>query len=42
LYLSPRTVEKHVERLLAKTGSDNRAQLATYAWRRTSGTWPRT
>ena len=34
LYLSPRTVEKHVERLLAKTGSANRAQLATYALRR--------
>nr|WP_219415845.1 LuxR family transcriptional regulator [Pseudonocardia nigra] len=33
LYLSPRTVEKHVERLLAKTGSVNRAQLATYALR---------
>ncbi|MGI5128273.1 ATP-binding protein [Pseudonocardia sp. CA-107938] len=33
LYLSPRTVEKHVERLLAKTGSANRAQLATYALR---------
>jgi DNA-binding CsgD family transcriptional regulator len=31
LFLSPRTVEKHVEHLLAKTGSTNRAQLATYA-----------
>jgi DNA-binding CsgD family transcriptional regulator len=31
LFLSPRTVEKHVERLLAKTGSTNRAQLVTYA-----------
>jgi DNA-binding CsgD family transcriptional regulator len=28
LYLSPRTVEKHVERLLVKTGSGNRAALA--------------
>jgi DNA-binding CsgD family transcriptional regulator len=34
LFLSPRTVEKHVERLLAKTGTANRAQLATYAVRR--------
>jgi DNA-binding NarL/FixJ family response regulator len=34
LFLSPRTVEKHVERLLAKTGNANRAQLATYAMRR--------
>lgn len=33
LFLSSRTVEKHVERLLAKTGSMNRAQLATYALR---------
>ena len=33
LFLSPRTVEKHVERLLAKTGSNNRAQLATYVLR---------
>jgi DNA-binding CsgD family transcriptional regulator len=31
LYLSPRTVEKHIERLLAKTNSANRAQLATHA-----------
>jgi DNA-binding CsgD family transcriptional regulator/tetratricopeptide (TPR) repeat protein len=31
LFLSARTVEKHVERLLAKTGSANRAQLATFA-----------
>ena len=30
LFLSPRTVEKHVERLLAKTGL-RRAELATYA-----------
>lgn len=28
LYLSPRTVEKHVERLLVKTGAVNRAALA--------------
>ncbi len=34
LFLSPRTVEKHVERLLAKTGAANRSQLATYAVRR--------
>ena len=33
LHMSPRTVEKHVERLLAKTGTTNRAQLATYAVR---------
>jgi len=31
LFLSPRTVEKYVERLLAKTGSVNRSQLVTYA-----------
>lgn len=34
LHLSVRTVEKHLERLLAKTGSANRAQLATYTLRR--------
>jgi DNA-binding CsgD family transcriptional regulator len=28
LYLSPRTVEKHVERMLGKTGAANRAALA--------------
>ncbi|HET7725237.1 MAG TPA: LuxR C-terminal-related transcriptional regulator, partial [Propionibacteriaceae bacterium] len=28
LFLSPRTVEKHVERMLAKTGAPNRAALA--------------
>ena len=28
LYLSPRTVEKHVERILAKTGHGNRTALA--------------
>jgi DNA-binding NarL/FixJ family response regulator len=33
LFLSPRTVEKYVERLLMKTSSANRAQLATYAVR---------
>lgn len=33
LYLSPRTVEKHVERLLLKTGLGNRAQLAALAGR---------
>jgi DNA-binding CsgD family transcriptional regulator len=38
LYLSSRTVEKHVERLLAKTGSSNRAQLATYALRQDEDT----
>jgi DNA-binding CsgD family transcriptional regulator len=31
LYLSVRTVEKHVERLLSKTGQVNRTALATYA-----------
>ncbi|MBV9803286.1 MAG: helix-turn-helix transcriptional regulator [Solirubrobacterales bacterium] len=31
LYLSPRTVEKHVERLLAKTDSPNRVALAGQA-----------
>jgi DNA-binding NarL/FixJ family response regulator len=31
LYLSPRTVEKHVASLLAKTGGRRRAQLAKYA-----------
>ena len=31
LYLSPRTVEKHVERLLAKTGAANRTALAALA-----------
>ena len=33
LYLSPRTVEKHVERLLAKTGAGNRSQLVGRAAR---------
>ncbi len=31
LYLSPRTVEKHVERILTKTGQPNRTALAAYA-----------
>ena len=31
LYLSPRTVEKHVASLVAKTGVGDRRQLATYA-----------
>jgi DNA-binding CsgD family transcriptional regulator len=30
LHLSPRTVEKHVASLLAKTGCRRRAQLAGY------------
>jgi DNA-binding CsgD family transcriptional regulator len=34
LFLSPRTVEKHVERLLAKTGVHNRSQLVARAARR--------
>jgi DNA-binding CsgD family transcriptional regulator len=33
LFLSPRTVEKHVERLLAKTGVARRAELAAWAAR---------
>lgn len=33
LYLSPRTVEKHVERLLMKTATANRTQLAALAAR---------
>jgi len=33
LYLSPRTVEKHVERLLLKTGAPNRTALAALARR---------
>ena len=31
LYLSPRTVEKHVESLLRKTGARSRTQLLTIA-----------
>jgi DNA-binding CsgD family transcriptional regulator len=31
LYLSPRTVEKHVERILSKTGQINRTALAAFA-----------
>ncbi|MDP9442545.1 MAG: AAA family ATPase [Actinomycetota bacterium] len=33
LYLSPRTIEKHVERLLVKTETANRAQLTAFAVR---------
>ncbi|MBN9111743.1 MAG: AAA family ATPase [Pseudonocardia sp.] len=33
LFLSPRTVEKHVERLLAKTGTTRRTELVAYAAR---------
>jgi DNA-binding CsgD family transcriptional regulator len=33
LFLSPRTVEKHVERLLAKTGVTRRAELVAWAAR---------
>jgi DNA-binding CsgD family transcriptional regulator len=33
LYLSPRTVEKHVERLLAKTGAGDRGELGRLARR---------
>jgi DNA-binding CsgD family transcriptional regulator len=33
LFISARTVEKHVERLLVKTSCANRSQLATYALR---------
>lgn len=33
LYLSVRTVEKHVERLLAKTGASTRTELAAWAMR---------
>lgn len=33
LYLSPRTVEKHVERLLAKAGVASRSQLVAWAAR---------
>ena len=34
LYLSPRTVEKHVERILTKTGLANRTALAAFATER--------
>jgi DNA-binding CsgD family transcriptional regulator len=37
LFLSPRTVEKHVERLLAKTGVGRRAELAAWAARELGG-----
>lgn len=33
LYLSPRTVEKHVERLMARTGARDRVELADFAER---------
>lgn len=33
LYLSPRTVEKHVERLLSKTGLARRNELVVFAAR---------
>jgi DNA-binding CsgD family transcriptional regulator len=33
LFISPRTVEKHVEKLLARTGSRTRGQLAVKAER---------
>jgi DNA-binding NarL/FixJ family response regulator len=33
LYISPRTVEKHVEKLLSRTGSRTRGQLAVKAER---------
>ena len=33
LYLSPRTVEKHVERLVGKTGVAARHELAKYGSR---------
>ena len=36
LYLSPRTVEKHVERILAKTSQPNRTALAAFATERPS------
>jgi DNA-binding NarL/FixJ family response regulator len=37
LFLSRRTVEKHVERLLAKTGTTRRAELAAWAVRELGG-----
>ncbi len=36
LFLSPRTIEKHVERLLGKTGVRDRSQLVSWAARRTA------
>jgi DNA-binding NarL/FixJ family response regulator len=33
LFLSPRNVEKHIERLLAKNGTARRTELAAYAAR---------
>jgi DNA-binding CsgD family transcriptional regulator len=40
LYLSARTVEKHVERILAKTGLANRTALATFAIEGQAGRLP--
>ncbi len=41
LYLSPRTVEEYVERILTKTGHVNRTALAAYATsRRSTGSTP--
>ena len=37
LYLSPRTVEKHVESLLRKIGARSRTQLVAFAGRDTAG-----
>jgi len=31
LYLSPRTIEKHVSTLLCKTGTSNRVELVRFA-----------
>jgi DNA-binding NarL/FixJ family response regulator len=38
LYLSPRTVEKHVEHLAAKLGTRSRIQLVAYAATAVRGT----
>jgi DNA-binding NarL/FixJ family response regulator len=40
LYLSARTVEKHVERILAKTGAPNRTALAALAAEEATTTQP--
>jgi DNA-binding CsgD family transcriptional regulator len=40
LHLSPRTVEKHVERMLAKTRAANRTELASIALRTSEATGP--
>jgi DNA-binding NarL/FixJ family response regulator len=37
LYLSPRTVEKHIESLLRKTATRSRTQLATLVHHTDSG-----